>query len=209
MSEGWTGLPVVPRVVAVSVPGLVLAGAGVTHPMVLSPSTAHHWWTLHVVLLPVFPLLGVVLWGLLRGEHGTVAWVARVAAYVYAVYYTGLDTLAGIAAGVAVDTDPHGTAVARLLLIGNQLAVPGVWAYLIAAVLTGVVSVRRDGSSALPGALIIVAAAIPFMLAHIYWPVGVMAMVGTAIGAAALETARRSPRGRVAKAPETPETTAA
>lgn len=191
----------VPQAVAVAVPGLVLAGAGLTHPMVLDPSTAHHWWTLHVVLLPVFPLLGVVVWALLRGEHGVVAWVARVAAYVYAVFYTGLDTLAGIAAGVAVDADPHGAAAVRLLQVGNQLAVPGIWAYLIAAVLTGVVSVRRDGSVALPGALIIVAAAIPFMVAHIYWPVGVLAMVGTAVGAAALEIARRGSGDRVAEAP--------
>lgn len=179
------------RAVAAAVPALVLAGAGVTHPMVLNASTAHHWWTLHVVLLPVFPLLAVVIWVLLRGEGGMVAWVGRIAGYVFAVFYTGLDTVTGIAAGVAVDTKQASTAaVNRLVEVGNELAVPGISAYLVAVVITGILSVRRDGSRALPGAIILVAAAIPFMLAHIYWPIGVAAMVGTAIGAAALQIAR-------------------
>ena len=159
--------------------------------MVLNASTAHHWWTLHVVLLPVFPLLAVVIWALLRGEGGIVAWVGRIAGYVFAVFYTGLDTVTGIAAGVALDTKQASTAaVDRLVEVGNELAVPGIWAYPVAVIITGILSVRRDGPRALPGAVILVAAAIPFMLAHIYWPVGVAAMVGTAIGAAALEIAR-------------------
>ncbi len=190
----------------VAAPGLVLAGAGLTHPMDLTPATARHWWTLHVWLLPVFPLLAVVVWTLVRGESGLVAWVARCAAYGYATFYTGLDTLAGIAAGVAMESNPGGPAVTRLLALGNQLAIPGIWCYLIAVAMTGVVAVRRDGSPALPGALIIVAAAIPFMFAHIYWPIGVLAMVGTAIGAAALEIAHR---GAVNPATQAPTTTVA
>jgi hypothetical protein len=177
-------------VLGVALPPLVLAAAGLTHPMDLTPTTAHHWWFLHVLLLPVFPLLGVVIWVLLRGEAGVLAWTARIAAFGYAVYYTGLDTLAGIAAGVAMDTDPGDPATTRLLKIGNQLAVPGEWLYLIAVLLTGAVLIRRGGRPALPGALILVIAAIPFMFGHIYWPVGVFAMLGTATGAAALEMIR-------------------
>lgn len=193
--------PLLLRVLAVAAPGLVLAGAGLTHPRELTTATAHHWWTLHVWLLPLFPLLAVVIWTLVRGESGVVAWMARIAAYGYAVFYTGLDTVTGIAAGVAADTDPSGHAADRLIRLGNQLAIPGIWSYLIAVALTGIVSVRRDGTPALPGALIIVGAAIPFYFAHIYWPIGVLAMVGTAIGAAALEIARRGAVDPAAEAP--------
>ena len=37
-------------------------------------------------------LLGVALVFLLRGEQGPLPWVARIAAYFYAAFYTGLDT---------------------------------------------------------------------------------------------------------------------
>lgn len=190
-------------VLGVALPPLVLASAGLTHPMDLTPATAHHWWFLHVLLLPVFPLLGVVICVLLRGEGGVLAWTARIAAFGYAVYYTGLDTLAGIAAGVAVDTDPGDPATARLLQIGNQLAVPGEWCYLIAVLLTAAVLTRRGGRRVLPGAVILVVATIPFLFGHIYWPVGVFAMLGTAIGAAALEMTRPGPI-RPAAPPERP-----
>jgi hypothetical protein len=57
--------------------------------------------------------------------------------------------------------------------------------------ITGILSVRRDGPRALPGALILVAAAIPIHGRPYYWPVGVAAMVGAAVGVAGLEIARR------------------
>ena len=75
-------------------PGLALSVLGLFHPAQLTPATAASWWQLHVVLLPVFPLLGAALVLLVRGERGPLAWLARLGAYVYAVFYTGLDTLA-------------------------------------------------------------------------------------------------------------------
>jgi hypothetical protein len=180
-------------VVVAAVPGLVLAVAGLFHPAQLTPATAPLWWQLHIALLPVFPLLAVGIVALLRGERGWLPWLARVAAYVYAVYYTGLDTLAGIGAGLAVDTGPGGSPVAlRLLAVGNELAVYGVHAYLVAALATAVVLVRRDGVRAAPGAVLLVAAAVPFLQSHIYWPVGGTAMLGIAAGGALLEWARAS-----------------
>jgi hypothetical protein len=82
------------------------------HPAQLTPGTAEVWWQLHVVLLPVFPLLGAALVFLLRGARGSLLWLARIAAYGYAVFYTGLDTLAGIGAGLAVAAQPAGSPVA-------------------------------------------------------------------------------------------------
>lgn len=40
---------------------LLLAMLGVTHPQVLTPETAPYWHTLHLILLALFPLLGVNL----------------------------------------------------------------------------------------------------------------------------------------------------
>lgn len=181
----------------VAVPGVALAVAGLFHPALLTPATAAAWWQLHVVALPLFPLLGAALWVLLRGERGPLAWFARVAAYVYAAFYTGLDTLAGIGAGLAVAAQPDvGPVVGNLFRIGDDLAAVGVWAFLAAAVATGAVLVRRDGVRALPGAVILAGAAVPFLTSHIFWPVGGLTMLAIALGCALLAT---EPRGHDAR----------
>jgi hypothetical protein len=87
------------RVVVVAGPAVLLAGLGLTHPQDLTATSAPWWTTLHVLLLPLFPLLALSLWLLLRGVPGLVAWAARIAAYGYAAFYTALDVLAGIGAG--------------------------------------------------------------------------------------------------------------
>ncbi len=180
-------------VAAAALPGGLLAIAGLFHPSELTVATAPTWWWLHVLLLPVFPLLGGVLVLLLRGERDWISWIARVAAYVYAVFYTGLDVLAGIGAGyVFAAAGRPSQAVQDLLDIGNALAVYGVHAFLVAALATGIAAIRRDGV-AFPGALLLIAAAVPFLQAHIYWPVGGLSMVGLAIGSGALEWARGRP----------------
>jgi hypothetical protein len=174
-------------VVAVALPGAALAVIGLFHPADLDPSTAARWWQLHVLLLPLFPLLAVALWVLLRGETGPLAWTARVAAYLFAVYYTGLDTLAGIAAGRVVDVEgERSEAALAVLALGNELATVGVYAFALAVVLTAIVRVRRDGMRALAGAVLLVVATVPFLHGHIYWPAGGLAMVGIAAGCALL-----------------------
>ncbi|OLT11409.1 hypothetical protein BJF78_26835 [Pseudonocardia sp. CNS-139] len=178
------------RALALALPGIVLAVAGTTHPMVLDAASAHHWWTMHVWLLPVFPLLAVALFVLLRGEHGPLAWLARVAAYGYAVFYTGLDVLSGIAAGLVFDVQGERTpSVDRLLALGNELGEVGRWAWLAAAVLAAAALLRRDGRAVAPGAVILVVGAVPFVLDHIYAPWGVMGVAVTAVGLAVLELA--------------------
>lgn len=64
------------------------------------------------------------------------AWVVRVGAYVYAVFYTGLDTLAGIGAGLVVVAQPAGGPVVfDLFRVGDQLAAVGVTGFLVASLL--------------------------------------------------------------------------
>jgi hypothetical protein len=172
-------------------PGVVLSVLGVFHPAGLTPGTATGWWQLHIVLLPVFPLLGGALVFLVRGEPGWLPWLARAAAYLYAVSYTGLDTLAGIGAGRAVAAEPNGSPVALdLIRVGEQLAVVGVTGFLIAALATAGVAIRRDRLAAVPGSALLVAAATVFLHSHIYWPVGGLAMLAAGLGCGLLEWQR-------------------
>ena len=97
-------MPVWRLVLLVVAAPVALAVAGLFHPDDLTVDTARQWTALHVVLLPLFPLLGGALVLLLRGLGGVVPAVARLAAYSYAVFYTGLDAVAGVAAGRVAQT---------------------------------------------------------------------------------------------------------
>lgn len=176
--------------VAVALPGVLLAVLGLMHPDALAPSTAARWVQVHLLLLPVFPLLAVALGVLLRGESGVVAALARVAAYGYAVLYTALDVLAGIAAGVVTDRLRSGSQVALdLRALGTTLGTAGSAALLVAAVLTGAVLLRQHGPRTLPGTAALCAGAVAFGYGHVYWPVGGLGALGVAAGCALLALA--------------------
>lgn len=183
-------------VVAAAFPGLLLAAVGTwLHPVGLSAGTAHAWWQLHVWLVPVFPLISVVIWVVLRGVPGPLAWAARTAGYAFGCFYTGLDVLAGIGAGAVFEVQGDSPAVGRLFEIGGLLGDTGVWCLLACAVLTGLALAREVGPRAVPGAVVLAAACFPFRAGHIFHPVGVLAMLGVAAGCALLAAARphRSP----------------
>jgi hypothetical protein len=174
----------VPLVVAAPI---VLAAAGLFHPDDLTTDTAIAWRSLHLALLPVFPLLaaGPVL--LLRGIGGPVAAIARVAAYSYAVFYTALDAIAGIGAGaVAASTEEDIETVEpplhALFEIGNTLGLIGSASFLLAAAATSVALVQRYGRRAVPGAVVFLLASMPFLFSHIYWPIGGLTLLGMALG---------------------------
>jgi hypothetical protein len=105
------------RAIAIVIPApLVLAAAGFFHPHLLTAATADRWATLHIVLLPVFPLLAlgliVPLWARpSRDVAGWAAVTAWVCAFAYATFYTGLDTVAGVAAGIVARDAPSGADV--------------------------------------------------------------------------------------------------
>ncbi len=185
MNRAWTAL-------LVALPGLALAAVGAwVHPTFLDPTTARAWWTVHVYLIPVFPLIALALWFLLRGVRGPVAGAARIAAYGFATLYTALDVLSGIGAGLVVEAG-SGELAGRMFAVGDPLGHAGVWLLMGAGVLTGLALLPRDGLRVLPGAAVLALACLPFRTAHIFHPTGVYAVLGVAAGCALIALARRA-----------------
>jgi uncharacterized membrane protein YczE len=174
------------RVAIVAVPPLILAAAGVTHPMQLTPQTAAYWRDMHIWLLGVFPLLALSPWLLLRPESAPLRWAAALLGYVYAAGYTGLDVLAGIGAGAVEERTGDHDSTDALFHYAGDLATVGVYAFLAATALAVVVLVRRAGLAAGPGGVLVVGAAYSFIDSHILWPRGVVTMLALAVGWTAL-----------------------
>ena len=184
--------------VAVALPPMVLAGIGLSHPTLLSAGTAPWWMTMHIVLLPIFPLLGVSAWALLRNERTAVGWGRRVAAITYTAFYGGLDAVSGIAAGTVVraGADPKSELVSSLFAAGRPLGYIGSFALFVAVILV-LASAWRAGSRGwlfFAAAGVALVSAYLFTVGHIYWPKGVIAMLGLAASFAVIESirARRS-----------------
>ena len=171
-------------VLAVALPALVLGTAGLFHPANLTDADAERWRNIHIVALPLFPLLALGPWLLARRMHRLGGMVALLLGYVYACFYTGLDLLAGAGAGAL---KLEGSADLGVLF---GLASPMEWvatsAYLTGTVLACALVLRRAGLAAVPGALIVVAASVSFLDSHISWPRGVLTMYALAVGWAAL-----------------------
>ncbi|WP_341925877.1 hypothetical protein [Nocardioides psychrotolerans] len=179
-----------PRVLGllVAVPALSLAVAGLFHPHSLDADTAQRWFGLHVAGLLVFPLVGVALAALVRGRRDPVAWVVRVAAYVYATFYTALDVVSGMAAGYVTRElgpgVPRPDEVRLLFRIGTPIGEVGSWALLVCVVVLTVDLLARHRVAALP-ALLLVPGAWLVHTDHIFSPLGVagMALIGVGCGA--------------------------
>lgn len=181
-------------VAAVALPPLVLAGIGLSHPTTLTAGSAAWWATMHIVLLPLFPLLGVAVWVLLRHDRTAVGWGGRVAAVIYTAFYGGLDAVSGIAAGTVVQNgaDPTSEVVTSLFAAGRPLGIVGAYAFFVAVILV-LASAFRAGQR---GWLFYAAAGVAllsaylFTVGHIYWPRGVVAMLGLAVSFAVIERIR-------------------
>jgi hypothetical protein len=203
------------RMALVTAAPLVLAAAGIAHPHGLSRSTAADWAQLHIALLPVFPLLTVgilvPLWHRPRlGLAGFATVAAWAGAFVYAAFYTGLDAVAGIAAGTAVE---HADATASLGPVkrplydtGEALGQAGAYALIGAIVATAVALLAKHGARVLPGTAVLLAAGWSFVDSHIFWPRGVWTMLGFALGFALLAwgTAGRERFGEAHMRPRRP-----
>ena len=195
------------RVLVVAGPAVVLAGLGLTHPQQLTATSAPWWTTLHIVLLPIFPLLAVSLWLLLRGVPGPVAWMARITAYGYATFYSVTDVVVGIAGGELTQLNaarglPERTVeVDRLIMVGNDVGEIGVWCFVVACAATAVAVVVRVGRRALPGGVVLVIAGVLFTGGwHIYWPGGVVTMLVLAVGLGLLAAVLPDPQPRGSEA---------
>lgn len=179
--------------VLVSLPGLGLAVAGYSHQKALNAATARDWWTFHVPLLVVFPLLAVALAVPLWGDRRAIAWGARLAGYVFAVGYTALDAIDGIAAGLVIETAPDapGTVVPRLFEIGDRLGRAGIWAFAVAMILTALALWPRHGAWTMPGVVMFLIGCRLFHQHHIFAPQGTNGMLLLAAGTAWLILAPR------------------
>lgn len=167
----------------VAVPGLLLAGFGAVHPAQLDAATAPWWTTLHVILLPVFPLVAVAQWYLLAPAPPWLRWPGWVAAFGYAAFYGGLDAVAGIAAGTVVHAQ-HGVTpvVGAVFTAGDQVGLFGSACFLVASALIVVTAILRAGWRAVPGGVVLLVASVSFLDSHIFWPRGVVTMLGVAAG---------------------------
>ena len=77
---------------------VVLASLMIVHQLIDQFERPVAFLALHLILLPLFALMGVAIWALLEGVGGAVAWAARVAAFLFLVGYVALDAISGIAA---------------------------------------------------------------------------------------------------------------
>jgi hypothetical protein len=181
---------------------VLLALAGLVHPSGLSAATAHRWVWLHIVLLPVFPLLALGFVVLLRQRpRAGIPRVARMVAWIcaaaYAAAYTGLDAVAGIAAGTVAGQHGDPTELRRLVLAlyetGDGLGTVGVYAFLVATLAAAVSLGSRHGIRVVPGTVVLLAAGWSFIDSHIFSPRGVLTMLAMAAGFAlwTWATARR------------------
>lgn len=183
-------------IVAVTVPSLVLAAVGVTHPTELDATSAGYWRDLHIGILAVFPLLGFAPWLIVRGRSLVVSWIAGILGFVYAAFYSALDVLAGIGAGGLEHEGMH-EAIGTAFHLGDALGLVGSVALVAACVFTGVWSVRTIGLAAIPGALLALVGSLVFLKWHIFFPYGVIGQLLLAAGWAWLVVARHR-AGRVA-----------
>jgi len=186
----------------VALPALVVAGLGLLHPVFLTPESAERWRLAHLLLLPVFPLVGASVWFVLRQERGPAAWAARVLAFAYAVLYGALDSIAGIGAPHQVlradERGEPGPNLGDVFEIGDRLGELGVYALAAALLLTGAVLWLRSRSPyAVLGAVLGALSCYPFLRNHVFPPRGVLALVGIAVGLALLELARQRERSAI------------
>lgn len=175
------------RTLLVALPGLILAGIGLTHPHYLDASTAQWWRDMHIILAVLFPLLGAAQWVLLEDTPRPVRWLGRTAAFGYVVFYGALDALAGIGGGAM--TIANGGRISGdqpVFDIGVQLGYVGACCFLAASVAIAVCALLKHKLKAIPGAALLLVGSFLFLDSHIYWPKGGIACTCIALGMAAI-----------------------
>lgn len=182
-----------PRALLIASPAYALALLGFAHPLFLTPQTADRWRAVHVLFLPLFPLLAIAVCALLRRCTGAVAWVARLAAFGYAVLYGALDAIAGIGAPATVQRRGRAAPIGDLFDAGDQLGHLGVLGLALALALTaGLLWWRTRSPWALGGGLVALAGCPWFYLHHVFAPRGVLALVAIGTGLALMALAERT-----------------
>ncbi len=178
-------LPSLRLYLAVALPALLLAVVGTTHPMLLNDRTAVYWRNLHIALLPVFPLLGLAPWLIARRYGPLFGWMTGVLGFVYAMFYGALDVLSGIGAG-GLQLAGFGASTSVVFVLGRELGLVGSVAFGVSTLIAAGLVLRQARLAAVPGAVLVIGGAALLYRGHIYWPVGVVAMLALAAGWLAL-----------------------
>lgn len=196
---GWSASASIGRTLLLVGTPLALAVALWFHPtggMELYDSlapVADTWLPLHVLLLPLFGLLGVSLYVLLEGYASTVATVGRIGVATYLVCYVAFEAIAGIATGLLVHgarslppAQQEGVAAALQATIEPALVLALVGTLgAIVAVAALATELRADGA---PASAVALLAALPVaVFAHGGARLDALAMVAFAIGVVWLE----------------------
>ncbi|MCW2830184.1 MAG: hypothetical protein JWP31_876 [Aeromicrobium sp.] len=166
--------------VAIVLPPVLIGVVGTTHPAHLTQDASLQWRNLHIVLLPLFPLLAVGPWLVARAVDPLYGRLTLILGYVFACFYSALDILAGIAAGGLKHEREGGLGV--VFDLAGDLGQVGSIAFVGATAAAGGCVWRVAGARGLPGALIAVGGSWGFMEEHVYWPGGVLSMAAIAIG---------------------------
>lgn len=180
-------------VLLVALPALVCAAIGLTHPPHLNAASAEHWRNMHLALIPIFPLIGLAPWLIARRAGVWFGRGAAVLGYGFAVFYTSLDLLAGVAGGALVASG-HSDATGPIFAIARVLGTVGVVSLALGAVLAGVAAVITAGLPAIPGALLATVGAVLVQPGHIYLGLGTVAMLLLAGGFVIMAWAVSRPR---------------
>lgn len=172
-------------VLIVSVPAVVIALIGLLHPHHLTAETAARWQTMHIVLIPIFPLIGLGPWLIARRTSRPLGIVAAIGGYGFATFYTSLDLLAGVAAGtlqLAGITDGK----TPVYEVARALGMVGVISLVLGCVATTVAVFIEARFRAIPGGVLAVVGAALVQPGHIYPGLGTAALVILACGLALL-----------------------
>jgi hypothetical protein len=167
---------------------LVLASLMIVHQLIDQFERPVAFLELHLLLLPLFALMGVAIWVLLEGVGGAVAWAARVAAFLFLVGYVALNAISGIAASAILASGaPWSKEATRALFASGSAALPTTVAILAwqVSVLLGAWALYRAGR---PLAPLVVLVASGLLLNQNHGGVrGVVVFGGFAVAAAWLE----------------------
>ncbi|HEX2739904.1 MAG TPA: hypothetical protein VHM69_05610 [Rubrobacter sp.] len=140
---------------------LVLAPLMVVHQLIDQFERPEAFLALHLILLPLFALMGVAIWELLAGIGGAVAWTARAAAFIFIVGYVALDAISGIAASAILASGaPWSAEAARALFASGPAALPttvAVLAWRLSVLLTAW-ALYRNGRPLAPLVLLLATA---------------------------------------------------
>jgi hypothetical protein len=142
---------------------LVLASLMIVHQLIDQFERPLAFLALHLLLLPLFALMGVAIWVLLEGVGGAVAWAARVAAFLFLVGYIALDAISGIAASAILASGaPWSSEATRALFASGPAAIPTTLAVLAwrVSVVLAAWALYRAGRPVAPLVVLLVASTI-------------------------------------------------